>query len=304
MLVIMALVTTMMTGPLLRRTYPERRAARDIAEAERSALGTGPGGYRALVVAHHDPGVTAQRFTVALDAIADERPADIVVSSMSPFGPSRLEVGSGLGDELATMSASMTTLEQLVRQGASEAVDVNVLTRFSSDITTDLLTQIEATAPDLVLLGAGDAVVGAVQSDASTSVVVIAETWSPEPAPKSIEVVWGGTTDDDAALRLGVRIATYRRIPLSLVAGPGASPKRIGALIERLARRGVEVIESAPDPQSRWRLGGITASDVDIAVRAEADPEPIDWATVRLAAPRPTADVLGSSVSDGDDDRR
>ena len=39
MMVIMALVTTVMTGPLLAFTYPQRRVARDIAEAERAALG-------------------------------------------------------------------------------------------------------------------------------------------------------------------------------------------------------------------------------------------------------------------------
>ncbi len=39
MMVIMALVTTVMTGPLLHFAYPARRINRDIAEAERAALG-------------------------------------------------------------------------------------------------------------------------------------------------------------------------------------------------------------------------------------------------------------------------
>ncbi|MFD0890866.1 cation:proton antiporter, partial [Streptosporangium algeriense] len=40
LMVVMALLTTAMTGPLLRRIYPGRRVARDIAQAERAALGT------------------------------------------------------------------------------------------------------------------------------------------------------------------------------------------------------------------------------------------------------------------------
>ena len=51
LLVVMAIVTTMMTGPLLRRAYPDKRIARDIADAERAALGGEAAAYRALVIA-------------------------------------------------------------------------------------------------------------------------------------------------------------------------------------------------------------------------------------------------------------
>ena len=47
MMVIMALVTTVMTGPLLGLAYPQRRVVRDIAEAERAALGGRRDGSRA-----------------------------------------------------------------------------------------------------------------------------------------------------------------------------------------------------------------------------------------------------------------
>ena len=50
MLVVMAVVTTVMTGPLLSRAYPKRRVARDIAQAERDALGN-EAVTRAFVVA-------------------------------------------------------------------------------------------------------------------------------------------------------------------------------------------------------------------------------------------------------------
>ena len=39
LMVLMAIITTVMTEPLLRRVYPDRIVARDIAEAERAELG-------------------------------------------------------------------------------------------------------------------------------------------------------------------------------------------------------------------------------------------------------------------------
>ena len=38
-LVLMAIITTVMTSPLLNRIYPDRMVEHDIAEAERAALG-------------------------------------------------------------------------------------------------------------------------------------------------------------------------------------------------------------------------------------------------------------------------
>ena len=43
LMIVMAVVTTMMAGPLLRRIYPDRFVARDIAEADGAALGTAAG---------------------------------------------------------------------------------------------------------------------------------------------------------------------------------------------------------------------------------------------------------------------
>ncbi len=49
MMVLMALITTAMTGPLLKRVYSDRVMQRDIAEAERAALGV-IDSYRVLVL--------------------------------------------------------------------------------------------------------------------------------------------------------------------------------------------------------------------------------------------------------------
>ena len=294
MLVVMALVTTMMTGPLLRRAYPDRRVARDIAEAERAALSLEAVRIRVLVVA---AGVeaTRQRFELALAVIAGERPAEIVVSSIEPFKTTRLEVGSGLSEELAAMTESMTSLEELVQKGAGEDVRVNVLTRFSGDVVADLLAQIEAMGPDLVIVGARDEAAQSVQSQAAAQVLVMAETWVANPPASVVQVAWGGEVDDDAAVVLGVRVASYRAIPLQLKTTGGASQRRFAALVARLSSNGVVMTDEVDEAEPRWRLGSVAQADVDLGVRAEPDPEPVDWAVVRPAEPRAGVDTRRSS---------
>ena len=49
LMIVMAIVTTMMAGPLLHLIYPDRFVVRDIAEADRAALGTAAG-HRILVL--------------------------------------------------------------------------------------------------------------------------------------------------------------------------------------------------------------------------------------------------------------
>ena len=50
-LVLMAVITTVITDPLLRIVYPERMVARDVAQAERAALGL-TAAYRVVAVAN------------------------------------------------------------------------------------------------------------------------------------------------------------------------------------------------------------------------------------------------------------
>jgi Kef-type K+ transport system membrane component KefB len=280
MLVVMALVTTMMTGPLLRRAYPDRRVARDIAEAERAALSVEAVRRRVLVVAAGAE-ATRQRFELALAVIADERPAEVVVSSIEPFKTTRLEVGSGLSEELAAMTESMTSLEELVQRGSREQVLVNVLTRFSGDVVADLVAQIEAMAPDLVILGARDDASQGVQSQASSQVLVTGSSWDAYPPPAVVRATWGGAVDDDAAVVLAVRIASYVAVPLQLELAAGGSQRRFAALAARLESNGVVVTGDVEEGQWRWRVGSVSRADLDLGVRAEPDPEPVDWALVR-----------------------
>ena len=104
MMVVMALVTTVMTGPLLTRAYPKRRIDRDIAEAERAALGD-TATTRALVIA--TPGTDSSALVeVAFGLLDGTSPSEVVVAAFEPQ-QKKLEVGSGLTDELAEMAETM-----------------------------------------------------------------------------------------------------------------------------------------------------------------------------------------------------
>ena len=129
LMVIMALVTTVMTGPLLGFTYPQRRVARDIAEAERATLGA-EAVDRILVLSR--PGAdNAVPLELAITMLAGARPAEVVVADFQPQGR-LLDLGSGLSGELADMAAAMESQEVLVRRGEELGVPVRVIAHPSS----------------------------------------------------------------------------------------------------------------------------------------------------------------------------
>ena len=105
MMVIMALVTTVMTGPLLDVTYPQRRVARDIAEAERAALGD-EAVDRMLWWLSRPVADNEVPLEIAVTMLVGARPAEIVVADLQPQGR-LLDLGSGLSGELAEMAAAM-----------------------------------------------------------------------------------------------------------------------------------------------------------------------------------------------------
>jgi Kef-type K+ transport system membrane component KefB len=300
MLVVMALVTTAMTGPILRRIYPDRRVARDIAEAERAALGDTEARYRVLVVAT-DLDQTPDMFDLAMGVVADERPAVIVVSRMQPFGSRRLEVGSGLNDDLLAMTESMASLEELVRRGAQTGVTVDIVSRFSNDVDVDLLSQIDAIQPDVVVVSGSGDTVGALVAEAPCRVLVVNDTWPRGTAPQLVEASWGGG-DDDAAVVLALRVAAHLGVPLAVGPTSSAGERRVASLIARLRAQGVALADAPVEDAPRWRFGPLSQPDVDLAVRPEVDPAPVDWSTLRVPAAAPVAELAGGPLSADRDD--
>ena len=150
MLVVMAVITTVMTAPLLKLVYPDRIIAKDVEEAELAALGI-PNAYR-VVVLLGDVNADAPLISLAGDLAASERPSQVVLSLFRPQEIAPLEVGTGLSVELAEMAAIMGDLEVQAEALRARGLDCVVLSRFSADLTADAITQVTTTNADLVVL--------------------------------------------------------------------------------------------------------------------------------------------------------
>jgi hypothetical protein len=289
LMVIMALVTTVMTGPLLAFTYPQRRVARDIAEAERAALGI-EAVDRILVLsrpdAHNEVPVE-----VAVAMLAGARPAEIVIADLQPQGR-LLDLGSGLSGELAEMAAAMESQQVLIKRGDELGVPVRVIAHPSADVEQDLAELVQVLAPQGVVVWSDDPSREAVVAVADCPVVVVAGGTETFPDGVPVSVSWSSDSNGDAAVVLGARLAVARHVALQL---PSDGGRRIVAIRAALEERGVRVTEPATaDPDA-----GLTAAVIDVAavgaepaatlgVRSEPDAVPVDFAAVDLGT---TADI-------------
>ncbi|HWJ65133.1 MAG TPA: cation:proton antiporter, partial [Nocardioides sp.] len=279
LMVIMALVTTVMTGPLLAFTYPQRRVARDIAEAERAALGE-EAVDRILVLAR-DGQDNRLLVDLAVGALGGARPAELVITDLTPQGRP-LEVGSGMSLELAEMAEAMERQQVLVHHGEAHGVAVRVIAHPSADVRQDLVELVGVLSPQGLVAWSDDPSLDAVVT-ANESSIVVAAAGTPVPDADAPVVVHGSNdVDGDAAVVLGARLAVVRGTTLE-VRGEG---RRVTAARAALAARGVPLVESAdaagplaavPLEVSAFPVGG-----AGISVRAELDAAPTDFTTVSL----------------------
>jgi len=112
LMVIMALVTTAMSGPLLRVIYPDRVMEHDIAAADRAQLSGGPS-HRILVLVDQ-PETAGPLVDIGADLAARRAGSELVLAHLMTIRTeSRLEVGTGFGAELAQMTVVMGQLHDL-----------------------------------------------------------------------------------------------------------------------------------------------------------------------------------------------
>ncbi|SEG86884.1 Kef-type K+ transport system, membrane component KefB [Thermomonospora echinospora] len=151
LMVVMALVTTAMTGPLLNWVYPTRQVARDQAEAQRSTLGRPPGARRVLVVVA-DPGDTEGLAELTRERAVYGGPSEVVLVHLRPYPAERLEVGLGLSAELAEMAGTMARLEELAAEIRTGELGVRVVSRFSADVAAELPELVADAEPDVIVI--------------------------------------------------------------------------------------------------------------------------------------------------------
>ena len=230
MMVVMALVTTLMTGPLLTRAYPKRRVARDIAEAERAALGDTVT-TRVLVVARPETD-SSTLVEVAFGLLGATRPAEVVVAALEPQ-KEKLEMGSGLTDELAEMAATMERQQVLVKAGEDVGIPVRVMANPSSDLTGDLVVLAEAVAPQYLVVWADDPAAPEVTAATDCPVVQV-QPGTVLAGPLAVE--WQADSDSDAAVVVACRIAGRSGAALELRAD--GDTRRLQSDARRTGRAG------------------------------------------------------------------
>jgi Kef-type K+ transport system membrane component KefB len=250
LLVIMAVVTTVMTSPLLRVIYPPRVLARDIAAAEKAELGL-VDAYTVVVAVDdlvHDQALVH----LACDLVGRESPAQVVLVRVVRRTTPKPEVASGLGADLGLIAAAGLELRDFARLVEARGIKASVASRLSEDPWADLCEIASSADADVVLARRGWGVPeGSTEATPwpaglqGSVVLVSGELGEAGLAPRGpVSVLTDGDADGRAALRLAAQASMGRSVPLQLRAGEGwRAGRRVSGVADGLRRVGVTVAE-------------------------------------------------------------
>jgi Kef-type K+ transport system membrane component KefB len=247
LMVVMAIVTTGMAGPLLKVIYPNQIMQRDIAEADRAALGKAAA--HRIVVLIDDLATAAPLIEVGSRLAASRPHSQLVLSHLVAHKPAgRLEVGAGLGGELLQMTRTMTRLQELAADaGGGHAM---VQSRFSDDVGAELPGYVAAADPGTVVLRPGTGPAEALGARGATQLVYLLR---PLPAAPTAAVVrWARGADGEAAVQVAAQLSVASG--LDLVVTPAGRPAN--SVVADLRKRGL------PARSGTGPAGGIVVAPV------------------------------------------
>jgi uncharacterized protein YidB (DUF937 family) len=174
-----------------------------------------------------------------------EQPSELVLTRFDrPV--KKVEVGSGLSDELMAIAASFGASQDLVNRAAAGGAKAVARSQFSDDPARDLLAQAIAVEADAVLLPVhGDDEAGAKLAErllANIDCAVVLDVGGTPPSEGGAVVVLGGPGDDGmAALAQAVRLCRGRGARLELLdVGDKREGRRLSGLLDRLRAAGLE----------------------------------------------------------------
>jgi Kef-type K+ transport system membrane component KefB len=245
-LVLMALVTTFMAGPLLRLIDRENEfgapveeefeEARRESQAEHPALAIPE---RSILVAPQSDGGLAQLLALAKPMARSEPPRELILAR--PVAPSRGAAG-GVRGGLQTENQLLQEAAAHVHEARDRLIDEGIAARavafISPDPAADVTRVAEREKVDIVLIDGrrplmGDGVprgeVGSVLRDTPCDVGVLVAREGQAIAPgrdSGVVVPFGGAEHDWAALELGAWIASATGAPLHLLGAAGESDER------------------------------------------------------------------------------
>jgi Kef-type K+ transport system membrane component KefB len=273
MLVIMALVTTFMAGPLLKLIDPkneygapveeELEVARKVSSAEFPEL---PVPEKSILIAPQTEAATAQLRALAEPLAQSDPPRELIVARLVR-PPRRSELSGGLQEEnkLLTQATNEVTFARL------DLMDKGIAARgvafVSANPGTDLSRLAKSEEVDLLmidgrrpLLGGGvpRGDVGVVLNEAECDVAVLVSREGDLVLPSEdhgVLVPFGGAEHDWAALELGAWLASRLGAPLRMLgaAGEGDEPSRVtrllgdaSLLVQQYAGISAEPVVAAP----------------------------------------------------------
>jgi hypothetical protein len=174
LMVIMALVTTGMAGPILNVIYPARLVRRDIAEANRAALGE-TAVYRVLTATRTAAANGSARAGAALLAVgaalaAGRDHSEVVLSALLPYRTPRLEVGGGIAEEMLDLTEVMTRLEAARGAMEEQGITAKPTARLAANPAAELADL--ASSADALVLSASHPDYQAVTEAAAVPVTV------------------------------------------------------------------------------------------------------------------------------------
>lgn len=214
MLVIMAVVTTAMAGPLLKIVYPDRWLNRDIAEAERKRTSSATDRVAVIV---DDPATALPLAEIAAAYGGGRTTGAVTIVRFTAQGAGL----AAFADDLGEMKALRDTIE-------AAGLTCQVISRASANRTADVVAEIERLAPSVVVIGSSDvALIDPIRHLGSD----VIEADRPLGAVTSVEVCSGTSNVELASIEMAVRIALFEGVPLHVTGGlSGRQAKQIDAL--------------------------------------------------------------------------
>jgi len=243
-LVVMALVTTFMAGPVLKLLDPENKYGEQVEEAFASeAVSSEPEGVarpeRSIIVAPQQGASIEPLIALAVPLARSEPPRELIVARLLP-PPAGAAVRGGLQTETARLAASSLELGRVRQDLAGQGVVSRTATFVSTDPGADLVRLSEREQVDLLLLDGrrpiigrgvpkGDA--GAILSGAPCDVAVLVARDGEVPSPgpdRPVMVPFGGAEHDWAALELAAWVSSATNAPLRLLGVAGSTEESAG----------------------------------------------------------------------------
>ena len=237
-LVLMALVTTFMAGPVLNRLDPKNdfgepvEAELDRAREETAAITPMPIPEQSILVAPQTDAALAQLLAVAVPLSTSEPPRELIIARLIE-PPRGAAVRGGLQTQRFQLDGAAHEIERVRADLLARSVPARAVAFTSTDVGRDLAKLAEREDVDLVLVDGrrpllGEGIprgdVGSIlrRAPSDVAVLVAREEAVVAPGPDAPLVVpFGGAEHDWAALELGAWLAAATGAPLRLLGAGG-----------------------------------------------------------------------------------